>query len=114
MGGLVFQVYKDEPIAPVEQMQWLFSICFSTIKQTMRLSLNFHLFANQITRGLMNITPNFVRCVMPSTRGRRMMLFEFGSIVGITIFVNLGLLRHFETFTNIRTWIKPHIYWRML
>jgi hypothetical protein len=24
----------------------------------------------------------------------------------ITIFVNLGLIRHFETVTNIRTWIK--------
>ena len=32
----------------------------------------------------------------------------------ITTFVNLGLFRHFETVTNIRTWIKPHIYWRML
>ena len=26
----------------------------------------------------------------------------------ITIFVNLGLFRHFETVTNIRTWIKSH------
>ena len=32
----------------------------------------------------------------------------------ITIFVNLGLFRHFETVTNIRTWIKSHWYWRML
>jgi hypothetical protein len=32
----------------------------------------------------------------------------------ITIFVNLGLFRHFETVTNIRTSIKSHIYWRML
>ena len=32
----------------------------------------------------------------------------------ITIFVNLGVFRHFETVTNIRTWIKSHIYWRML
>jgi hypothetical protein len=32
----------------------------------------------------------------------------------ITIFVNLGLFRHFETITNIRTWIKSHRYWRML
>ena len=29
----------------------------------------------------------------------------------ITIFVNLGLFRHFETVTNIRTWIKSHMYW---
>ena len=27
---------------------------------------------------------------------------------------NLGLCRHFETITNIRTWIKSHGYWRML
>jgi hypothetical protein len=27
----------------------------------------------------------------------------------ITIFVNLGLFRHFETVTNIRTWIKSQI-----
>jgi hypothetical protein len=32
----------------------------------------------------------------------------------ITIFINLGLFRHFETVTNIRTWIKSHRYWRML
>jgi hypothetical protein len=32
----------------------------------------------------------------------------------ITIFVNLGLFQHFETVTNIRTWIKSHRYWRML
>ena len=32
----------------------------------------------------------------------------------ITIFVNLGLFRHFGTVTNIRTWIKLHRYWRML
>ena len=32
----------------------------------------------------------------------------------ITIFVNLGLFRHFETVTNTRTWIKSHRYWRML
>jgi hypothetical protein len=32
----------------------------------------------------------------------------------ITIFVNLGLFRHFETVTNIRTWIKSHRDWRML
>ena len=32
----------------------------------------------------------------------------------ITIFVNLVFFRHFETITNIRTWIKSHIYWRML
>ena len=31
-----------------------------------------------------------------------------------TIFVNLGLFRHFETVTNIRTWRKSHRYWRML
>ena len=30
----------------------------------------------------------------------------------ITIFVNLGLFRHFETVTNMRTWIKSHRYWR--
>jgi hypothetical protein len=32
----------------------------------------------------------------------------------ITIFVNLGRHRHFETITNIRTWIKSHKFWRML
>ena len=32
----------------------------------------------------------------------------------ITIFVNLGIFWHFETVTNIRTWIKSHKYWRML
>ena len=32
----------------------------------------------------------------------------------ITIFVNLGLFRHFETVSTIRTWIKSHKYWRML
>jgi hypothetical protein len=32
----------------------------------------------------------------------------------ITIFVNLGLFQHFETVTNIGTWIKSHRYWRML
>jgi hypothetical protein len=32
----------------------------------------------------------------------------------ITILVNLGLFRHFETVTNIRTWIRSHRYWRML
>jgi hypothetical protein len=32
----------------------------------------------------------------------------------ITIFINLGLFWHFETVTNIRTWIKSHRYWRML
>jgi hypothetical protein len=26
----------------------------------------------------------------------------------VTIFVNLGLFRHFETVTNTRTWIKNH------
>ena len=34
--------------------------------------------------------------------------------IKITIFVNLGLFQHFETITNIRTWIKSHRYWRML
>ena len=32
----------------------------------------------------------------------------------ITIFVNLGLFQHFETITNIRTWMKSHRHWRML
>ena len=32
----------------------------------------------------------------------------------MTIFVNVGLFWHFETVTNIRTWIKSHRYWRML
>ena len=32
----------------------------------------------------------------------------------ITVFVNLGFFRHFETVTNIRTWIKSHKHWRML
>ena len=32
----------------------------------------------------------------------------------ITIFVNLGLFQHFETVTNIRTWIKSQRYWGML
>jgi hypothetical protein len=39
-------------------------------------------------------------------------------MIAITIiilnFVNLGLFRHFEIVTNIRTWIKSHKYWRML
>jgi hypothetical protein len=39
---------------------------------------------------------------------------NFTKFVSITIFVNLGLFRHFETVTNIRTWIKWHRYWRML
>ena len=44
-------------------------------------------------------------------------LFSFSSSFGImliTMFINLRLFRHFETFTNIRTWIKSHKYWRML
>ena len=32
----------------------------------------------------------------------------------IIIFANLGLFRHFETIIHIRTWIKSHIFWRML
>ena len=43
--------------------------------------------------------------------------YDFPLVVGLTktiIFVNLGLFRHFETVTNIRTWIKSHRYWRML
>ena len=32
--------------------------------------------------------------------------------VSVTIFVNLGLFRQFETVTNITTWIKSH--WRIL
>ena len=32
----------------------------------------------------------------------------------ITIFVDLGLFRHFEIVINIWTWMKSHIYWRML
>jgi hypothetical protein len=32
----------------------------------------------------------------------------------ITTFVNLGFFLHFETTTNIRTWIKSPRYWRML
>ena len=32
----------------------------------------------------------------------------------ITIFLNLGFFRHFETITSIRTWIKSHRFWRML
>jgi hypothetical protein len=39
--------------------------------------------------------------------------FKF-KLIFITIFVNLGLFRHFETVTNIRTWMKSHRYWRML
>jgi hypothetical protein len=37
---------------------------------------------------------------------------EDGKVV--TIFVNLGFFLAFETVTNIRTWIKSHIYWRIL
>ena len=44
--------------------------------------------------------------------------FAYGGFVctlpSITIFVNLGLFRHFSTFTNIRTSIKSNIYWGML
>ncbi len=32
----------------------------------------------------------------------------------ITIFVKLGLFGQFEIVANIRTWINPHKYWRML
>ena len=32
----------------------------------------------------------------------------------ITMFVNLGFFWHFETITNIRTWIKSHRYWSIL
>ena len=39
---------------------------------------------------------------------------EAQEIEVITIFVTLGLFRHFETVKNIRTWIKSHKYWRML
>ena len=39
---------------------------------------------------------------------------RLGSQQYITIFVNLGLFRHFETVSNIRTWIISHRYWRML
>ena len=35
-------------------------------------------------------------------------------VQNITIFVNLRFFWHFETVTNIRTWIKSHKYWRML
>jgi hypothetical protein len=47
----------------------------------------------------------------------------FGSFVNLCgiskstmelMFVNLGLSRHFETVTNIRTWTKSQRYWRML
>ena len=37
-----------------------------------------------------------------------------GMATVITIFVNLGFFWHFETVTNIRTWINSHKYWRML
>jgi hypothetical protein len=39
---------------------------------------------------------------------------NLSDVAKITIFVNLGLFRHFETVTNIRAWIKSHRYWRML
>ena len=32
----------------------------------------------------------------------------------ISIFVDLGFFLHFETVTNIKTWIKSQRYWRML
>ena len=35
-------------------------------------------------------------------------------LTSITIFVNLGIFRNFETVTNIRTWIESHKFWRML
>ena len=38
-------------------------------------------------------------------------LYLFYEIETITIFVNLGLSRHFETITNIRTWINiTHVF----
>ena len=37
------------------------------------------------------------------------MLWKAPPFMQITIFVNLGLFRHFETVTNIRTWIKSQI-----
>jgi hypothetical protein len=39
---------------------------------------------------------------------------KLNTINNITIFINLGLFRHFEIVTNIRTWIKSHKFWRML
>ena len=36
------------------------------------------------------------------------------NFMAIAIFVNLRFFWHFETVTNIRTWIKSHRYWRML
>jgi hypothetical protein len=64
-------------------------VCYSTVRATL------HLEAKSI------------RCV----RGLKSSL-----LIGqkIAIFVNLGLFRHFEIVTNIRTWIKSHVYWRML
>ena len=40
--------------------------------------------------------------------------FGLDNSPSITIFVNLGHFRHFETVTTIRTWIKSHRYWRIL
>ena len=40
--------------------------------------------------------------------------FSFSVYASMNIFVILGLFRHFETVTNIRTWIKSHRFWRML
>ena len=42
------------------------------------------------------------------------LLLMHSKLLQFTIFVNLGLFRHFEAVTNIRTWIKSHRYWRML
>ena len=39
---------------------------------------------------------------------------DVGNVYFIIIFVNLRFFRHFETVTNIRTWINSHRYWRML
>ena len=35
-------------------------------------------------------------------------------LISLYSLINLGFFRHFETVTNIRTWIKSHKYWRLL
>ena len=48
------------------------------------------------------------------TSNAKMRRFQDRYHRSITIFVNLGLFRHFETVANIKAWIKSHRYWKML
>ena len=51
--------------------------------------------------------------LFPKLYARIKKVILIDNFVFITIFVNLGFFRHFETVTHMRTWIKSHRYWRM-